>query len=41
MILVLNMWDLSAKRKIEIDIEKLQEAFPGVQIVTSNARLGF
>jgi Fe2+ transport system protein B len=35
------MWDLTAKRKIEIDIEKLQEAFPGVQIVTSNARLGF
>ena len=41
LILVLNMWDLTAKRKIEIDIEKLQEAFPGVQIVTSNARLGF
>ena len=40
LILVLNMWDLTAKRKIEIDIEKLQEAFPGVQIVTSNARLG-
>ena len=41
LILVLNMWDLTAKRKIEIDIEKLQEAFTGVQIVTSNARLGF
>ena len=41
LILVLNMWDLTAKRKIEIDIEKLQEAFAGVQIVTSNARLGF
>jgi len=41
LILVLNMWDLTAKRKIEINIEKLEEAFPGVQIVTSNARLGF
>ena len=41
LILVLNMWDITAKRKIEIDIEKLQEAFAGVQIVTSNARLGF
>ena len=40
LILVLNMWDLTAKRGIEINIEKLEEAFPGVQIVTSNARLG-
>jgi ferrous iron transport protein B len=40
LILVLNMWDLTAKRGIEINIEKLKEAFPGVQIVTSNARLG-
>ena len=39
LILVLNMWDLTAKRGIEINIEKLEEAFPGVQIVTSNARL--
>ncbi|MEY3126518.1 MAG: ferrous iron transport protein, partial [Bacteroidota bacterium] len=39
LILVLNMWDLTAKRGIEINIEKLKEAFPGVKIVTSNARL--
>ena len=40
LILVLNMWDLTTKKGIEINIEKLKETFPGVQIVTSNARLG-
>jgi ferrous iron transport protein B len=41
MILVLNMWDVTSKRGIEIDLEKLQNYFPNVQIVTANARIGF
>jgi ferrous iron transport protein B len=40
LILVLNMWDVSLKRGIEIDLEKLQKRFPDVQIVTANARIG-
>jgi len=40
-IIVLNMWDLAQKRGIKIDIEKLQNYFPGVLIVATNARVGF
>lgn len=40
LILVLNMWDISIKKGIEIDIEQLKKAFPHVEIVTSNARIG-
>ena len=40
LILVLNMWDVISKRGIEIDLEKLQEQFPNVKIVTANARIG-
>ena len=40
LILVLNMWDVASKRGIEIDVQKLQQRFPDVQIVTANARIG-
>ena len=40
LILVLNMWDVALKRGIEIDIEKLRNRFPDVEIVTANARVG-
>lgn len=39
-LLVLNMWDLTQKRGIKIDIEKLQSYFPSISIVTTNARIG-
>ena len=40
MVLVLNMWDLAEKQGIHIDLEKLQEAFPDISIITTNARVG-
>lgn len=40
LIMVLNMWDVASKRGIEIDIEKLKQRFPDVEIVTANARVG-
>jgi len=40
-ILVLNMWDLAQKRGINIDVEKLKSFFPTVEVVTTNARVGF
>jgi ferrous iron transport protein B len=40
LILVLNMWDVALKRGIEIDIEKLKNRFPDVEIITANARVG-
>jgi ferrous iron transport protein B len=40
-ILVLNMWDLAQKRGINIDVEKLKSFFPTVEVVTTNARIGF
>jgi ferrous iron transport protein B len=39
-VLVLNMWDLTQKRGINIDIDKLQSYFPSISIVTTNARIG-
>ena len=39
-VLVLNMWDLSQKNGIIIDIEALQKQFPDTTIVTTNARVG-
>lgn len=38
-ILVLNMWDLTKKRKISIDVEKLETEL-GINIVTTTARVG-
>lgn len=40
LILVINMWDISKKKGVQIDIQQLEKAFPDVQIVTSNARIG-
>lgn len=40
MVLVLNMWDLAEKQGIHIDLKKLQEAFPDISIITTNARVG-
>ena len=39
-ILILNMWDLSQKKGIIIDLEALQKEFPDTTIVTTNARVG-
>ncbi len=39
-VLVLNMWDLAQKKGITISVEDLGALFPGVPIVTSNARIG-
>jgi ferrous iron transport protein B len=39
-VLVLNMWDLTQKRGINIDIDKLQSYLPSISIVTTNARIG-
>ncbi len=40
LVLVLNMWDLSQKKGIVIEIEALQKQFPDITIVTTNARVG-
>ena len=40
MILVLNMWDLAKKEGIQIDLNKLQECFPDITIIHTNARVG-
>jgi ferrous iron transport protein B len=40
MIMVLNMWDVTSKRGIELDLDILQKRFPDVQIITTNARVG-
>lgn len=39
-ILVLNMSDLAFKKGFKIDVSKIKEAFPGVTIVETNARVG-
>ncbi len=39
-ILVLNMSDLAFKKGFKIDVNKIKEAFPGVTIVETNARVG-
>ena len=39
-ILVLNMSDQAFKRGIKIDVKKINEAFPGVSVVETNARVG-
>jgi ferrous iron transport protein B len=41
LILVLNMWDVTEKRGITIDINKLKSFFPDIEIVVANARIGF
>ncbi|HRP53770.1 MAG TPA: ferrous iron transporter B, partial [Fluviicola sp.] len=38
--LLLNMSDIALKNGIEIDIEKLNEAFPRATIIRTNARIG-
>jgi len=40
MVLVLNMWDLAKKEGIQIDLNKLQECFPDIIIIHTNARVG-
>ena len=40
MVLVLNMWDLAKKEGIQIDVNKLQECFPDITIIHTNARVG-
>ena len=40
MVLVLNMWDLAKKEGIQIDLNKLQECFPDITIIHTNARVG-
>jgi ferrous iron transport protein B len=40
MVMVLNMWDVTSKRGIELDLDILQKRFPDVQIITTNARVG-
>jgi ferrous iron transport protein B len=41
LILVLNMWDVTEKRGITIDVNKLKSFFPDIEIVVANARIGF
>lgn len=40
MVLVLNMWDLAKKQGVQIDLEKLQDSFPDITIISTNARVG-
>lgn len=40
MVLVLNMWDLAKKQGVQIDLKKLQEYFPDITIISTNARVG-
>ena len=40
MVLVLNMWDLAKKEGIQIDLNKIQECFPDITIIHTNARVG-
>ncbi len=40
LILVLNMGDIAAKKGIEIDLAALKSAFPSVELVSMNARIG-
>lgn len=40
MVLVLNMWDLAKKQGVQIDLDKLQECFPDITIISTNARVG-
>ena len=40
MVLVLNMWDLAKKEGIQIELNKLQECFPDITIIHTNARVG-
>ena len=40
MVLILNMWDLAKKEGIQIDLNKLQECFPDITIIHTNARVG-
>lgn len=38
-VLVLNMWDRAQQKGIKINLAKLDQAFPGAAVVTSNARI--
>lgn len=40
-ILILNMIDITERKGFSIDLEKIKETFPGINIVQANARLGF
>ena len=40
MVLVLNMWDLAKKQGVQIDLKKLQDCFPDITIISTNARVG-
>jgi len=39
-ILLLNMSDLAFKKGFKIDVKKIKDAFPGIAIVETNARVG-
>ena len=39
-VLILNMWDLSKKQGLKINIQELQKVFPDVTIICTNARIG-
>lgn len=38
-LLVLNMWDRSQQKGLQIDISLLQQSFPGATVLTANARV--
>lgn len=40
LILVVNMTDIAQRKGLSIDIQKLEDSFPGSQIITTNARIG-
>ncbi len=40
LILVVNMTDIAQRKGLSIDIQKLEDSFPGSQIITTNARVG-
>lgn len=40
-ILILNMIDITERKGFSIDLEKIKETFPGINLVQANARLGF
>ena len=40
LIIVVNMSDIAQRKGISIDLEKLEELFPGCAVVSTNARIG-
>lgn len=40
LVIVVNMSDIAQRKGISIDLEKLEELFPGCSIVSTNARIG-